>query len=212
MSASDKAMSDFRVGIITFVGLALIVTSIIFAGGSKGMLFKKTTVVKALLLDVNGLKTGSPVAMGGMAIGKVTRIAFADGAQENQIEVSMQIREDVRPKVKADSVPAIRTQGMLGDRYIDISIGSKGAEPLADGQILLGKDATDFDKTLRQTSAVLGETEKLLSAINEKQGSLGQFFYDQRFYERMIEISDQVKGLIEDFKKNPRKYIKFSLF
>jgi len=212
MSASDKALSDFRVGVITFIGLALLVTSIILAGGSKGLLFKKTVRLNALLIDVNGLKTGSPVAMGGMSIGMVKKIAFAQDPASNQIEVEMEIRLDVRTKIKSDSLPSIRTMGMLGDRYVDISIGSLNAPPLEEGRPLVGKETSDFDKTLQKTSAVLGETERLLRAINQKEGSLGQFFYDQRFYERMIEISDETKMLIDDFKQHPRKYIKFSLF
>ena len=165
-------------GLITFAGLFFLILGVVFAGGDKGLLFRKTTLVRAHLADVGGLKRGSSVSMGGMTLGRVTDIAFVDGGAKSQIEVTMEIRSDVRERIKADSHPAVRTQGMLGDRYIDISMGSEGAAALPEAAPLVGDPASDFDKTLRQATNVMEEMEALL----------------------------------RDFKKNPRRYIKFSLF
>ena len=208
----EKAWSDFRVGLITFAGVFLIVLGVIFAGGDKGLLFRKTALLKAHLTDVGGLKKGSSVTIAGMTVGRVTDVAFVKGKKSNQVEVTMEIRSDVRPLVKVDSVPSVRTQGMLGDRYIDLSVGKAESPSLAEGGILVGDNASDFDKTLRQASEVLRETEKLLSAINEQQGSAGQFVYDQELYKNLTAISKELEDLIKDFKKHPRKYVKFSLF
>ena len=199
-----KTWSDVRVGLLTFAALLLLVLGITFAGGDKGLFLQKTSFLKAHLADVGGLKKGSSVTMGGMTIGRVTDIHFVANPEE-LIEVDFQVRSDIRGRIKADSICSVRTQGMLGDRYLDVSLGSKKAGPLPESAVLGGNPATDFDATLRQASDVLGETEKVLTAVNEKQGTVGQFFYDGEFYR---ELTD----LIKDFKKHPRKYIKFSLF
>lgn len=208
----EKVWSDLRVGLITFAGLFFLILGITFAGGDKGLLFKKTTTLQAWLPDVGGLKKGSPVTMGGMTVGKVSQISFVGGAERNQIQVTMEVRSDLRDRIKTDSLPAVRTQGMLGDRYVDISLGTPSAKPLPEGEPLLGEGATDFDRALRQASEVLEETEKLLSAVNEQEGTVGQFFYDEKFYESVTAIIDELNDLIKDFKKHPKKYIKFSLF
>lgn len=208
----EKAWSDFRVGVITFFGLFFLIFGVVLAGGDKGLLFRPTTLVKARLADVGGLKKGSSVTMGGMALGRVTKIAFVDGVKENQIEVTMEVRSDVRSRIKTDSAPSVRTQGMLGDRYIDISMGSEEAAPLPESSPLTGDPATDFDKTLRQATEVLNETDKLLTAVNERRGSAGQFVYDEKLYASLTEITEELKALLQDFKKNPRRYLKFSLF
>ncbi len=247
MAQHDQAQiwSDFRVGIITFIGIVLLVLGITFAGGDKGLLFKKTSVIKARLADVGGLKTGGSVTMNGMVIGKVTNITFVDihdngvvpegggeavardsnvvvpegdgkkvveAQDKNKIEVTMEIRSDLRNRIKTDSVPAVRTQGMLGDRYIDLPSGSEKAEVLPDGKVLTGASASDFDKTLKQAIEVMSESQKMLKAINEEQGSAGKLVYDQKFYNNLTAITDQLNDLIKDFKKHPRRYIKFSLF
>lgn len=207
-----KAWSDFRVGLFTFAGLGFLILGVTFAGGDKGLLFQKISTVKAHLTDVGGLKKGSSVSMGGMVVGRVTDIAFKEGAEGNLIEVTMEVRSTIRGRIKADSLPAVRTQGMLGDRYIDLSTGSEAAEPLAEGKSLRGNAATDFDATLRQASEVLGETKEMLNAVNEQQGTVGQLFHDQALYDRLVELANQLNDLVKDFKKHPRKYVKFSLF
>lgn len=207
-----RAWSDVRVGLIVFAGLLFLVLGIAFAGGDKGLIFKKTSTVKARLADIGGLKKGASVTIGGMIVGKVTDTRFAAGGQGNQIEITMEIRSDMRAKIKADSLPSVRTQGMLGDRYVDISMGSERVEPLPRGSILMGTSATDFDQTLREALKVLNETEKLLKAINERQGTVGQLVYDKEFYANLTAVSNELNDLIKDFKKDPRRYIKFSVF
>ena len=208
----EKAWSNFRVGLVGFIALSLLVIGITFAGGDKGLLFQKTAVLKAELVDVSGLKKGSSVTMSGMPIGKLTDIAFVDDLEKNRMEVTMLIRSNARKLIKVDSIPSVRTQGMMGDRFIDISRGGQGSQVLPDGKALVGSETTDFDETLHQASAVLNETHKVLNAVNQQQGTVGQHFYDEKFYARLIQIADQVNELIKDFKQHPRKYIKFSLF
>ena len=208
----ETVWSDFRVGIVTLAALILLILGITFSGGDKGLFLQKSSMVKALLANVGGLKKGSSVTMGGMTVGKVSGIAFMGSSETTQIEVTMQVRNDVRPRIKSDSVPSVRTQGMLGDRYVDISVGAKDADPLPDGKPLIEKSATDFDETLHQALDVLTETEKLLSAINHQQGTVGQLFYDQRFYENLVRVTGELSDLIQDVKKQPKKYVKLSLF
>ncbi len=207
----ERFWSDVRVGGITFAGLFFLVFGVVFAGGDKGLLFQKTSFVKARLTDVGGLKKGSSVTMGGMTVGRVTGIGFVNAELGNQIEVTLEIRSDIRKRIKADSVPSVRTQGMLGDRYIDISMTAEDGAELPDGAALVGDAASDFDKTLRQANEVLGETEKLLTAVNSQQGTAGRLVYDEMLYKTLTEISIELRDLIKDFKKHPRKYVKFSL-
>ena len=209
---SEEAWSDFRVGLITFAGLFFLVLGVTFAGGEKGLLFHKTGIVAARLADISGLKKGGSVTMGGMTIGKVTKTGFVEGSASKEIEITMEVRSDVRGRIKTDSAPSVRTQGMLGDRYVDISMGTDAADVLPEGQALTGTPAADFDRTLQHTAAVLEETKKMLAAINRQEGTAGQFVYDEKLYEGLTKITEQLNSLIEDFKKHPRKYIKFSLF
>ncbi len=207
----EKFWSDVRLGLLTFFAMFFVVLGVTFAGGEKGLFMQKTEFLHACLGDVGGLKKGSSVTMAGMAIGKVTDIRFGNETAQ-PIEVEMEIRSDVRQRIKADSVPAVRTQGMLGDRYVDISAGTAEAGPLEAGKMLAGNGATDFDKTLQNANSALQETAKMISAINSKEGTFGQLFYDEQLYTKMLEISTHLNSLLEDFKKNPKRYVNLEIF
>lgn len=212
MDSKEKITSDLRVGIVTFIAILCLVAGITFAGGDKGLLFQKTAMLKARINDISGLKKGSTVTMGGMNIGKVVDIRLLEAEAESMIEVEMEIRANVQSRVKTDSIPSIRTQGMLGDRYIEISVGTKDSENLKEGGYLVGSTTSNFDDTLQEARTTLSETTKMLAAINQQQGTVGQFVYDQTFYQQLTDITVELDALIKDFKKNPRRYIKFSLF
>ena len=204
--------SLIRVGVMTFASACLLFAGIIFAGGDKALLFHNTCLLSARLPDVSGLKTGASVTLGGMTVGKVTDIRFAGDSRDMAIEVRMQVREDIRGRLKADSVPSVRTQGIMGDRYINLSQGSAEALPLAPEAVLLGKKTSDFDDALDQTTQLLRETNKTLQAVNEQKGSAGQLIYDQKLYAGLTEATDNLNKLLEDIKKNPRRYIKLAVF
>lgn len=207
-----KTQSDFKVGLLTLLAVCILAAGITLAGGDKGLLFQKTSLVRARLSNIGGLKKGAAVTMGGMMIGKVQDISFSGNTVPNCIELKLAISEKMRRQIKADSIPVIKTQGMLGDRYIEISTGDPAAPPLAGDGVLTGKSASDFDEALQNANTTLSETSKLLGAINDQKGTVGQLLYDKEFYSRITEIEAEVHELIKDFKKQPRKYIKFSVF
>lgn len=209
---STKTQSDFRVGLLTFLALCILAAGITLAGGDKGLLFQKTDSVRARLCNIGGLKKGAAVTMGGMMIGKVQGISFTSGSKPHCIELTMTINKKMRAYIKTDSVPIIKTQGMLGDRYVEISTGSPDALTLAEDGLLTGHSAADFDEALREASNTLTETTKLLGALNRQEGTLGRFLYDKEFYVRITDIETEVHELIKDFKKQPRKYINLSIF
>ncbi len=203
--------AQIRVGIMTFVSACCLFAGIIFAGGDKALLFSKTSELTARLPDVSGLKNGASVTLGGMTVGKVTGIRFAGGG-ETSIEVTLEIREDIRERLKADAQPSVRTQGIMGDRYLNLSQGSAEAPPLAPGAVLTGKKTSDFDDALDQATRLLKETNKTLQAVNERKGSAGELLYDQKFYQGLTEVTDNLNALLKDIKENPRRYIKLAVF
>lgn len=206
----EKMKSDFRVGLISFLAIGLLVAGITMTGGTKGLIFTETAIIKALMQDVGGLNKGSAVTMAGMNIGQVKDIIFPFSG--HYVEVKMEIQADLRHRIKDDSVPSIRTQGMLGDRYIEISMGSENAKTLPERDALMGEHGSQFDETINRAEAVLTETEKLLGAINQQTGTVGQLFYNEELYHTLNSTIEELRELIIDFKANPKKYIDLDIF
>lgn len=81
-------------------------------------------VVKARFNNIAGLKEGSTVEIAGVQVGKVSKISLDD----YQAFVELLINPGI--KIQEDAIASIRTQGIIGDKYIKISPGgSEGFIP-----------------------------------------------------------------------------------
>jgi len=76
--------------------------------------------------NIGGLKTGSPVKIGGVVIGRVTNISLADGTLTPK--VTLAIDEQYLNKIPDSSSLAIRTQGLLGEQYLALNLGFSDPE------------------------------------------------------------------------------------
>ncbi|MFZ0240376.1 MAG: outer membrane lipid asymmetry maintenance protein MlaD [Desulfobacterales bacterium] len=79
-------------------------------------------LLKARFSRVTGLKEGNPVNMLGLEIGRVTNFKMVQDEQA----VIVEMRIDKGIKIYDDALAAIKTEGLIGDRYLDISPGGAG--------------------------------------------------------------------------------------
>jgi phospholipid/cholesterol/gamma-HCH transport system substrate-binding protein len=79
--------------------------------------------------DVSGLKPSDPVEIAGVQVGKVTAISLHDG----HARVSMHLNDGVQ--VDNDAIAAIKTSGLIGDKYVSIALGA-GGKVLKNGDAL----------------------------------------------------------------------------
>ncbi len=96
--------------------------------------------VKAYFTNVSGLKENATIEVAGVRIGKVSKIYL----NEYDAEVNLLIDNDI--KLPEDSIASIRTQGIIGDKFIKISPG--GAEEYIEtgGEILETESAIDIEE------------------------------------------------------------------
>ncbi|WP_034917286.1 MULTISPECIES: outer membrane lipid asymmetry maintenance protein MlaD [Erwinia] len=87
--------------------------------------------------NIGGLKTGSPVKIGGVVIGRVSDIALDDKTLSPR--VTMDIEEKYNQLPDTSSL-AIRTSGLLGEQYLALNVGfddpDMGTAMLKDGSAI----------------------------------------------------------------------------
>ena len=93
----SKALTwtELRVGVVTIVSLAVLAFTILYVGSGGGSPLSRKYVVKALMSDVNGLKPGAPVRVGGVEVGTVTGVDFAGASGKGLVEVTLRLDERV---------------------------------------------------------------------------------------------------------------------
>ena len=116
MDERDKK-TELLVGLFLTVGLGVLGV-LILQFGSVRELFKDTYEITVPFPDATGVKTGTPVMLGGSRIGKVPRMPQLND-QFNGVIIPLEIYHDKR--IPADAEFAIGTAGLLGDAFIEIS-------------------------------------------------------------------------------------------
>ena len=129
------------------VGLFMVAGFICFAWLSVRLgevnFFSDTTYpVKASFGSVSGLKPGATVEIAGVQIGKVESIRLDESSYE--AVVKMTIEKGVH--LQEDSIASIRTAGIIGDRYVDISPGGSPDLIKPGGQITETESAINLEE------------------------------------------------------------------
>lgn len=79
--------------------------------------------------DVGGLRVRGRVSLAGVTVGKVQSITLDPESLKARVEMAIDSDVDF---ISADSIAVISTSGLLGDKYIDVSLGGD-FEVLGDG-------------------------------------------------------------------------------
>lgn len=122
-----KINFDAMVGLFVLVGFLAFVYMSLQLGEFSVFSMEKTFSVRANFSNVSGLKRGALVEMAGVNVGKVSNISLGEN---DQAQVQLQINNGV--KITDDAIASIKTQGIIGDKYIKISQGGS-EELLVDG-------------------------------------------------------------------------------
>jgi phospholipid/cholesterol/gamma-HCH transport system substrate-binding protein len=95
--------------------------------------------VQALFSNIGGLRTGSTVMIAGVDVGRVSRITL----QDYEAKVVMVINPDVT--LQEDVYASIRTKGLIGEKYIEITPGGSEEILAPGGTIMNTEPAMDVE-------------------------------------------------------------------
>jgi ABC-type transporter Mla subunit MlaD len=130
---------DVKVGVFIFAVLALLVAGAITIGGV-GDWFAATQEYTVLLPNANLLRRRAKVSYAGSPVGEVTAVMVHTNTAWQQaypgypVAVTIVVREEMG--LRADARVELRTDGFIGDRYLDIVPGD--GPPLPPGSVILG--------------------------------------------------------------------------
>lgn len=177
--------NQITVGIFVFLGF-LVSTYLVFMLGSKSGFFQSNITIYARFKDVKGLHPGSEVSLSGLRVGVVQDIAVAEDDSKEMV-AALQIMSKAQKKIRTDSKASLKTQGVLGDKYIEISIGSSGAATLKDQDTIQTQETLDlFSKG--------GSLVDGLSKYLKQGGDVDSLIRNlARFSDNLVQLSNQVK-------------------
>ncbi len=127
---------ELSVGIFVVLGL-LAVTFLAVSVGNGHLSRPNTSLFSARFTNVNGLKTGSTVRIAGVTVGEVKTIAI----KPEDLSALVTFRVESNLKLDNDTVAAIRSSGLLGDKFIALKPGASGTA-LKPGTLIVDTEST----------------------------------------------------------------------
>jgi phospholipid/cholesterol/gamma-HCH transport system substrate-binding protein len=135
----QKYSKETVVGVFMVIGLAFIGYMTVQLG-DLGIFSDDSYPLVARFSQVTGLRSGSAVNMLGLEIGKVGKMTMDQDKQQAVVE--LRIRKGV--KVYDDAMASIKTEGLIGDRYVSVDPGGSGDVLKAGDAIIETQSPTDI--------------------------------------------------------------------
>jgi phospholipid/cholesterol/gamma-HCH transport system substrate-binding protein len=144
-----------------FVGGALLLFAIgLFLIGSSTQLFTKSFEIYADFFKVTGIQIGAKVRVAGMDAGAVTVIEVPL-KPDAQFRVRFRIAEKLHPLVRQDSVATIQTDGLLGNKFLEVGTGSEGSARVKSGSAIHSREPFDWGDLMDQLSETVNSVNTL---------------------------------------------------
>ena len=156
---------EARVGIFVLLGL-IVLTFFTFRVSKWGLIAEKGYRLTVDFDTAAGLEPKSDVKMAGVPIGKVEEIQLVG----NRARLVLRIREGI--KIPIDSVGTIQTQGLLGEKYVEILPGKDAQRNLpAGGRVANTLTPTNLDEMVRKLSAIGDDVKKFTESLSATFGT-----------------------------------------
>jgi len=154
-----------RVGVFVLVALAAFL-GMVYALGARARLFEAHYTIHAEFTEVAGLTEGATVRLAGVQIGRVTDVHLP-GEPGGKVRVDLTIARRYADRIRRDSIARIETQGLLGDKVVEVTVGTAAAPPLQPGDVLLAREPTDFARVLTQGADTARDAAALVAALRK---------------------------------------------
>jgi phospholipid/cholesterol/gamma-HCH transport system substrate-binding protein len=164
---------EIKVGLFVFFGIAGVV-AIVFLIGDNRNLFDAKVPFHAQFADVQGVKPGSIVRMGGVDIGSVVKVQYPEDSGDSAINVSLSIVRREAPRIRESSRASIAAKGLLGDKMVTISAGHPDERSLAEGSLVPSAATDDFTQVLGQVGSITAAAKDVLTNLQVATGTLAE--------------------------------------
>jgi phospholipid/cholesterol/gamma-HCH transport system substrate-binding protein len=196
MKRSDNiTWAQVRVGVFIVCALLFLAGGIVLMG-KKTKFFSSTGTLSIIMKDVAGLKVGAPAWLAGIDVGVVTRLGFENPEKNNEVEIVLEIDEESLKKIGADSIVTIKTRGLMGEKYVDITPSATfSANP---PRRLMGVQTVRLEDVMKKADTSFQMLNGIIGRINQGEGTFGRFTKDPKLYDNLVVLSRQLNRVVLD--------------
>ena len=198
----DKHTIGFKIRLGLFVagGFALFLFAIFIIGRQKN-LFNPVFKISTTFYSVSGLQVGNNIRFSGINVGTVDKIQIIN---DSTVLVKMVVDKDVQKFIKTDCEVGIGSEGIIGDRVLNITQGSSDKPSVKDGDQLSSLEPIEMDaimsnvnNTVSNAQVISEQLSEIMFKINKGKGTLGRLIQDSS-------IAENINQTIKNLKKSSK--------
>jgi phospholipid/cholesterol/gamma-HCH transport system substrate-binding protein len=190
-------------------GAMLILFAGVFVIGNQQRMFTRSYHLRAEFPTVSGLLSGAEVRVGGVRKGTVDEIRLPS-QPGGKVLVSMSLDQSTRNLVKQDSMAAIETEGLLGNKFMAVSFGSPEATGVKDWETIASVVPLDVSDLFKKTSDIMDTTHSTMkhfettsahvaaiaTRIDRGDGSVGAMLNERTLYDEINATSGEARKTV----------------
>ena len=205
--------TELRVGLFVLVALFVLAAGIFYVTGSQFLGPKYR--LKTFLPEAAGLTTGAPVSVDGVDVGNVESVRLVPGSEMHRldraqnVEVVMRIDKNYQQYIQTDSrtpggnsTASLVTQGLLGNRYVNITRGFNGTPVKPEGTVpgveekAIAQVVERSADVLANLQALSSNVQDLVAGVRHGEGTLGKLLTDPSAYNHLNSILARTDTMI----------------
>ncbi|MEM1202422.1 MAG: MlaD family protein [Acidobacteriota bacterium] len=197
------AGSTVRVGALLLAAMLAFAVGV-FLIGEENNLFRPMNRYEVRFESASGLQEGNPVQLNGVSVGRVERIVLAEDPSEQMLTVRILVDRRYARRVRRDSQARIKTLGLLGDKFVEITSGSDEAVVIPNDGEIDAAPATNVDRLIASGEdavenivAISVSLAKILDRLERGEGVLGQLMAPVPKREGDKPMVETVRGFLD---------------
>ena len=195
----EKVAGFFVLGAIGLFFMSLLGVAI-----KQGWFDSKITYVTKFKA-AEGLHAGATVQIAGLRAGSVDEVDLTD---DNMIVVHFSVLEKFTNRIKVDSQAQLIRPFIIGERALEVTVGSTEAANLDPNTMMRGHDTMDLMTILSGRN--LGESLAQMGEMMDNLKTLAQAFLDKDRTQSMIQMFDRIDPLLKNLNTMSVEVIKLS--
>lgn len=200
--------SEIKAGIMIVICVVILGVFVFYVGGFN--VLEKRYPIYVRFNSTGGLDEDAPVRFAGVEAGQVEDIRILDEEDAN-VELTLSISQEV--KLRTDSQALINTLGFMGEKYVELTPGTKGNPILKPGDTIVGTDPTLMDELFKKGSRIADELEQTIADLQKFIEATDDVIVTNRDDIRRIvinlrETSEHVKEFAKTIEESPWKLLR----
>lgn len=159
----NGTVNNTKVGLFVIAGLAFLIVTLYMIGKNRNLL-GSTFTIRMVVTNVNGLVPGNNVRFKGIDVGTVESITVEN---DTAIIVTMVIDRKMKSFLKTNAIASIGTDGLMGNKLVNINSQKGEARLLRDGEMIHSKKPIETDEMLRTLNTTNLNIEHISSNLYE---------------------------------------------